>query len=122
MPHCCVPQCTNHSKKTTNTSYHKIPADQVSQKAWIARIKRENLPPLQNCYVCSDHFEESCFEVDLMEKLKGMKRKRALKKDAVPTLFQFSSKPAKRRATSENRLKRQQDKEVGFLIPVFHLL
>ncbi|KXJ09468.1 THAP domain-containing protein 2 [Exaiptasia diaphana] len=112
MVHCCVPECTNHSVKTESVSYHKIPNDQALQKAWLARIKRENLPNLKNCYVCSEHFESSCFEVDLMEQLTGMKRKRKLKKDAVPSVFSFSKPPAKRRATTENRLKRKQDEEV----------
>ena len=118
MVNCCVPECTNHSTKTKSVSYHKIPTDQALQKAWIARIKRENLPPVKNCYVCSEHFEDSCFEVNLMEKLSGMKRKRKLKSDAVPSIFNFSSstKPAKRRATSENRIKRKQHQEVAWAL------
>ena len=113
MVHCCVPECTNHSSKTETVSYHKIPNDQALQKAWIGRIKRENLPNLKNCYVCSDHFESTCFEVNLMEQLTGMKRKRRLKKNAVPSVFTFSNPPAKRRATTENRLKCKQDEEVS---------
>ena len=55
---------------------------------WLIQIKRENLPKLQHRHVCSDHFENSCFEVNLKRKLlPGKKTKRYLKKDAVPTLF-----------------------------------
>lgn len=111
MVHCCVPECTNYSKKTESVSYHKLPSKQAIQKSWIAHIKRANLPPLQYCYVCSDHFEDSCFEVDLMEQLTGVKRKRRLKAGAIPSLFNFV-KPAKRRTTTENRLKRKQQQEV----------
>lgn len=114
MVNCCVPECTNYSTKTEQISYHKIPLCPTIQKAWITKIKRENLPPLKNCYVCSEHFEEACFEVDLMSQLTGVKRKRKLKKDAIPSLFSFStSRQVKRRATSENRIKRQRNKEVG---------
>ena len=112
MVRCCVPDCTNHSSKTKSVSYHKIPSNRALKNAWIGRIKRANLPPINNCYVCSDHFEDSCFEVNLMEQLTEQKRKRRLKRDAVPSVFNFN-KPTKRRPTSKDRLKRKQDQEVS---------
>ena len=69
MVHCCVPGCINHSSKTSNISYHRIPNDKALRKAWLARIRRDNLPPLQNCYVCSEHFTDDCFESDLKAQL-----------------------------------------------------
>ena len=44
MVHCCVPGCINHSSKTCNISYHRIPNDKGLQKAWLARIRRDNAP------------------------------------------------------------------------------
>jgi len=113
MVHCCVPGCTNFSTKTTNISYHKIPTDPHRQKAWISRLRRENLPPSKYCYVCSEHFEKECFELDLVEQLTGEKRKKKLKADALPSIFNFSTSTVsvKRRATTENRIKRQRHKE-----------
>lgn len=122
MVHCCVPECTNHSTKTTDISYHKIPTEPQLQKAWISPLRRDNLPPLKNCYVCSEHFEEECFEVDLMEQLIGKKRKKRLKADAVPSVFKFStcsSTTGKRRATTENRIKRQRRKEVSLMFCLY---
>ena len=80
MVHCCVPGCINHSSKTTNISYHRIPNDIGLQKAWFARIRRDNLPPLQNCYVCSPHFADDCYERDLKaQSMPELKVRRRLK-------------------------------------------
>ena len=118
MVNCCVPGCTNFSRKTVDVSYHKVPTDKDKQlqKAWILRIRRENLPPLANCYVCSEHFEAECFEADhVYQELTGQKRKRRLKPGSVPSIFSFSASavPSKRRLTSENRLKQKQRTEVS---------
>ena len=60
MVNFCVPGCTNYSAKSKEVgiSYHKIPKEKSLRKAWIARLRRDNLPPPENCYVCSDHFTE----------------------------------------------------------------
>lgn len=121
MVNCCVPGCTNYSAKTTEISYHKIPRDPRLQKAWISRLRRENLPPLKNCYVCGEHFEKECFESDLMEQLVGGKKRKRLKIDAVPSIFEFTSPSAVsggRRATTANRIKRQRHEEVGDILLV----
>ena len=96
MVHCSVPRCTNYSAKTAKAgivSYHKSPSKRDTQKAWLARLKRANLPPLQNCYVCSEHFEETCFDsgTDVKIELLGQRIRRRLKPDAVPTKFLFSA-------------------------------
>ena len=84
MVHCCVPACTNHSSRTQGISYHKIPKDKQLRKSWISALCSHNLPPVDNCYVCSDHFERECFESDLIEE-----KKKRLKLDAVPSIFNF---------------------------------
>lgn len=79
----------NHSLKTSDISYHHIPKDKGLQKAWIARIPRDNLLPIQNCYVCSEHFTDS-LETDLRAQLLPEKKgKRRLKHDAIPSVFSF---------------------------------
>ena len=112
MVHCCVPGCINHSSKTCNISYHRIPNDKGLRKAsWLARIRRDNLPPLQNCYVCSEHFTDDCFEVDLKARLMPeLKVKRRLKRDAIPSVFSFGPEPKKPRLSTENRESRLQHK------------
>ena len=124
MVHCCIPQCTNHSAKTsragTVVSYHKIPLNLQLQRAWIARLRtrRTNLPQLKNCYVCSEHFEKDDFDsgTELQRQLLGKRTRRRLKADAVPTKFPSStsgSVPQTRgRPASERRMKRREHEEV----------
>jgi len=107
MVSCCVPGCTNYSAKSTNISYHKIPKDPQLRKAWISRLRTENLPPLKNCYVCGEHFDNECFESDFMEQLIGEKKRKRLKADTIPSIFTFTSPTAvssKRRGATENRI------------------
>ncbi|XP_046862575.1 THAP domain-containing protein 2-like [Xenia sp. Carnegie-2017] len=115
MVNCCVPGCTNYSSKSKSSgvSFHLIPKDPSRQKAWIARIRRENLPPLQYCYACSEHFAPDCFESDLRQKLTPWQPlKRRLKRDAVPSIFSFGPQPSKKRLSSEHRTeKRQADQD-----------
>ena len=124
MVNCRVPGSTNYSAKSRNISYHKIPKDPQLQKAWISRLRRENLPSLKNCYVCSEHFDNECFEYDFMEQLIGEKKRKRLKADAIPNIFPFTSPTAvssKRRATTEYRIERKRQKEVRcYVIVNFH--
>jgi hypothetical protein len=46
--------------------------------------RRENFIPSKSCALCSDHFKENDFEY----KVKGNSK---LKKDAVPSIFNFPS-------------------------------
>ena len=116
--HCCVPQCTNYSAKTAKAgiaSYHKIPSHLDVQKAWLARLKRANLPPQKNCYVCSEHCFES--ETDLQKELIGKRIRRPLKPDAVPTKFLFSTSSGQqtKKHAPEKRIIRREREEVTHL-------
>ena len=103
-----MPGCTNCSKKTkgSDISYHRLPNDQNIRRAWLGRVRRENLPKANSCYVCSVHFTPDCFEGSLKE-LFGMKGKKALKPGSVPSIFPFSQRKPKR----ESSYKRAQIKE-----------
>ena len=50
------------------------------------RIRRNNMPPLENYYVCSEHFSAESIEVNLRAQITGTKCKRRLKKDAIPSI------------------------------------
>ena len=105
MVYCCVPECTNYSQKTKDQgiTYHRIPSEVTTHKAWIERIRRQNLPSLKNCYVCSTHFANDCFEY--RAQLTGETSFRRLKETAVSSIFAFNKPKAnKRRAASENGL------------------
>lgn len=102
----CVPRCTNHSGKTKKdqqeVSYHKIPKDKHVSKVGLHRIKRQNMPLLENSYVCSD------FQIDHQAQFTGTKRKRKLKDDAIPSRFNFGTEPEHTRLSSEKRLNRRE--------------
>jgi hypothetical protein len=85
-----VPGCINCSKKTkgSDISYHLLPNDQQMRRTWLRRVRRDNLPKANLCYVCSSHFTTVCFEGSLKE-LFGMKGKKALKPGSVPLIFLF---------------------------------
>ena len=44
--------------------------------------------PLKTPFLCSEHFEADCFEVDsMLAEQMGLKKRKRLKPDAVPTIF-----------------------------------
>ena len=113
MVNCCVPGCVNYSAKSNGISYHKVPRDSQRRKAWLERIRRTNMPPLENCYVCSEHFSAESFEVNLRAQITGVKCKGRLKEDAVPSEFCFHSSAKIPRLSSENCLRCRSHEEVS---------
>ena len=73
---CCVPGCISHSEK--DKIYTAV------LDALINRLKRENMNPVDNSYVCSDPYTEDCSETNLVEKSENM-----VKKGAIPSVFSF---------------------------------
>ena len=95
---------------TCNISYHRISNDKGFRKTWLARIRRDNLPPLQNCYVCSEYFTVDCLETDTVNAL--LKVKRRLKREAITSVFSFGSEPKNPRISSENRKSQERAQEL----------
>ena len=124
MPHCCAYGCNNESKKQTYTAgvgrgenkvtFHRVPGTDHRElrKKWLIAIGRpkENLPKCP--YLCSDHFDPSCFDesADLRNKLLGG-TKRKLKDNVVPTIFAHKPAP-KVRASSVARATKRKRQEV----------
>ena len=102
-----VPSCTNGSKKTkgSDISYHRLPNDQQLRRTWLRRIRRENLPKGNSCYVCSAHFTPDSFEVSLKESF-GMKAINNLKPGSVSSLFPFMSRKPERKLSQKRLQKR----------------
>lgn len=111
MPHCMVPGCTNHSRKTKLISYHRVPIDKQLQKAWIERIQRDDPCKPFNSYVCSEHFTPDCFEENLREVVSGYSSRRRLKPNSVPSIFS-RKRAVKPRATGERRNRTRSRQEV----------
>ena len=117
MVNCCVPWCNNYYENTASegVSYHQIPRDKKIGRIWKERFRRANLPKAGA--VCNKQFKAEDYEssYSLREQLTGQKVKRRLKKDAVPSIFDFpTSVPNKRpRTVSERRAHKRANKEVS---------
>ena len=61
---CAAVNCSNKSNKAKNIVLYRLPKDKTIQKQWLANLKRENIPI--EVRVCSMHFEESCFNKDIL--------------------------------------------------------
>nr|XP_058955543.1 uncharacterized protein LOC131782824 [Pocillopora verrucosa] len=100
---CCVPLCTNHSRKNRNLSFHRIPKDESLRKNYTRSIRNKTLK-LESSHtrICSAHFE-------------GGKKKYSWQ---LPSIFPWS-KPCKerklptRRALGFNDVLSETDLAVG---------
>jgi len=64
MVNCAAIGCVNRSTTNPHVSFHKIPSlkEETRRKKWIVNIRREGtLPKDVSFYICSEHFEETCF-------------------------------------------------------------
>ncbi|GFW92572.1 THAP-type domain-containing protein [Trichonephila clavipes] len=86
MSHCAAYGCTNYRKKEEckSKSFFKFPVKNPGLlKAWLKMIRRENFKPSAHSLICSDHFEETCFEYQ------PFTNRRQLKRGSIPTIFVF---------------------------------
>ena len=121
MVNCCVPWCNNYYENTASrgVSYHQIPKDPMLNKLWKDLLRRVNLPADELTHVCSSHFTSADYDSDyqIREKLTGQKLKRRLKRDAVPSKFDFptssTSTSKKPRVASERRAQERARREVS---------
>ena len=97
MVNCAAVYCCNNKRKNKDKTFFSLPKDTAVAKVWIAKLNREkdNLP--SKVYVCSDHFEDDCFDSSwmLQSALTYSDRpiQRRLCPGAIPTKFQY--KPVK---------------------------
>ena len=86
-----TPGCSNREKQN-DISFHRLPInDSTTLQKWLNNMKLKKRPNLKYSRLCSKHFTEDCYERDLKSELLGIKKQVKLKRDAVPTLFDFSS-------------------------------
>ena len=119
MPCCSAPGCSNRSNKDPEKrlSFHRLPyRNKKLAKKWLEQIRRAErfmTTKLENVYVCSNHFTEDCFELSYRDEMLAEKtRKRRLKQDAVPKIFQRKV-PLKPRISSERRIAHKEREEVS---------
>ena len=71
-------------------SMHKFPKDPELRQKWEKQVQRtrEQWSATDTSVLCSEHFEADCFEVDsMLAEQMGLKKRKRLKPDAVPTVF-----------------------------------
>ena len=67
---------------------NRFPKGDELRQRWISAIGLENLATQlkKSSQLCSQHFEDNCF----FYKLGGDKKRKFIKPDAVPTIFDFN--------------------------------
>ena len=97
---CVAAGCSNtHSH---NVSMHKFPKDPELRLKWEKQVQRtrDKWSATENSVLCSNHFETDCYEVDsMLAEQMGMKKRKRLKPDAVPTIFVRHVPPKQAAAT-----------------------
>lgn len=71
--------------KHTKLNFFRFPKDEAKRKVWENKIRRKNFKATDHTYICSKHFTAENFD---KTKFGGT----WLKKDAIPTIFEFSEK------------------------------
>lgn len=77
-------------------SFHFFPKCDKMRRRWAAAMKRANWTPTKSSRLCSAHFSPDSFEYNpLLAKSLNVERvSKVLKPDAVPTVFDFKTKPS----------------------------
>ncbi|KAJ8914789.1 hypothetical protein NQ315_014531 [Exocentrus adspersus] len=89
---CAVCRCNsdNQSKKNpySDIKFFHFPKDETLCKKWLLATKREDKFNLKTACICSKHFQDTDYKLNLQHELLNYKPKRyrGLKDDAVPSL------------------------------------
>uniref|UniRef100_A0A4W3HK50 THAP-type domain-containing protein n=1 Tax=Callorhinchus milii TaxID=7868 RepID=A0A4W3HK50_CALMI len=59
----------------------RFPSNAYRRTEWVQLVQRENFIPGKHTFLCSRHFESTCFD--------RTGQTRRLREDAVPTIFDF---------------------------------
>nr|XP_022910941.1 uncharacterized protein LOC111421979 [Onthophagus taurus] len=85
---CAIKNCRSNYVVSTviglNISFFNIPKEERVRKLWLMKYKEE--VNVTTARVCTLHFRPEDFERDLRAELLQLKRRRLLKKTAIPTL------------------------------------
>lgn len=115
---CVAGGCSNTA--TTDVSLHYFPVNTEVRAAWTTAVKQTRDGwdgPTKHSVLCSEHFPADCYKQETSDFARGMmtemglvfRRRRALKADAVPTLFVSSSvKGSCKKNLSQPAAKRNQ--------------
>lgn len=106
MPKRCVAfGCS--STNSDGTSLFFFPKDDILKQKWTKNVQRTRADwkgPTQYSVLCCKHFESECFEpVSYLAAQMGLKLRRKLKPEAVPTVFERFHKQSDQPGPSRKR-------------------
>ncbi|KAG7466045.1 hypothetical protein MATL_G00160660 [Megalops atlanticus] len=81
---CSAYGCTNVRTKDCGVTFHRFPLNKERRAVWIQHVRRVNFVPSLYTFLCSNHFEPSCFD--------RTGQTVRLREDAVPTIFNFAGR------------------------------
>ncbi|GFT52763.1 THAP domain-containing protein 3 [Nephila pilipes] len=93
MSYCVAYGCNNRKDREDcrSKSFFGFPINKSSVvKTWVKMMRRDNFRPTPYSKICSDHFDESCFEYQ------PFTNRRQLKPGSIPTIFVFSNATSRR--------------------------
>ncbi|KAE8632293.1 hypothetical protein XENTR_v10001507 [Xenopus tropicalis] len=97
MPACAAINCTSRQTRGCGKSFHRFPHGRPEVlKKWVMNMRRDKFKPSSKAVLCSDHFEEFCFD--------RTGQTIRLRTDAVPTVFAFPGKMKKDRKSRHSAI------------------
>ncbi|XP_063880059.1 uncharacterized protein LOC135111070 [Scylla paramamosain] len=84
MPSCSARGCSNRSGRGTKVTFHLFPKNNEARQKWVPATGRKNWSPGKRAVLCSEHFEEECFD--------RTGQTTRLRMGAVPTKGKFAPK------------------------------
>ncbi|XP_050725008.1 proline-rich protein 12-like isoform X2 [Eriocheir sinensis] len=88
MPTCAARGCKNRSCRGIKATFHIFPKNPKMRQKWIPVTGRKNWMPGLRAVLCSDHFEEPCFD--------RTGQTTRLRFGAIPTIGKFAPKNKKK--------------------------
>ncbi|XP_071992319.1 THAP domain-containing protein 2-like isoform X1 [Engystomops pustulosus] len=103
MPTTCAAfGCSNNSKRDNQVTFHRFPSNPERRKQWLNLVNRDNFSPSLHTFLCSKHFEESCFD--------RTGQTVRLRANAVPTIFIYPGHMVEKIALTRASIMRLEEK------------
>ncbi|XP_053321801.1 THAP domain-containing protein 2-like [Spea bombifrons] len=110
MPVCAAINCTSRQTRGCGKSFHRFPHGRPDVlKKWVLNMRRDKYKPSSKAVLCSDHFEELCFD--------RTGQTIRLRIDAVPTVFSLPGKGMKERKSSAHVFQNTDSKPLFLSTP-----
>ncbi|MPC18527.1 THAP domain-containing protein 2 [Portunus trituberculatus] len=62
MPSCSARGCSNRSGRGAKVTFHLFPKNNEARQKWVPATGRKNWSPGKRAVLCSEHFDEECFD------------------------------------------------------------